>query len=153
MDLEGTTPPVPSSSPGIDNMDISPLPHKQPYFLAQVTLPSPSPEATPDEQSMSDDHLSPHELPTPLAQPVQAPSFLQLPEYVPSTPLFPAALLTVTTDADNVPSAAQASLAPSRTTLPPAYLCNVHTVQNPHCRLSASAMSQPQTSPARRRRV
>jgi hypothetical protein len=39
MDIEGTTPPVPDSSPaGIDNMDISPLPHKMPYFVAQVTL-------------------------------------------------------------------------------------------------------------------
>jgi len=83
MDLEGTTPPVPSSSPGIDNMDISPLPHKQPYFIAQVTLPSPSPVETPDEQSMSEDHLSPPEdFPTSAAQPVQAPAFLQLPEYV-----------------------------------------------------------------------
>ena len=80
---EGTTPPVPSSSPGIDSMDISPLPHKQPYFMAQVTLPSPSPQETPDEQTMSEDHLSPpDEFPTPLAKPVQAPDFLQLPEYV-----------------------------------------------------------------------
>jgi hypothetical protein len=84
MDIEGTTPPVPDSSPaGIDNMDISPLPHKMPYFVAQVTLPSPSPAETPDEQSMSEDHLSPPEdFPTPAAQPVQAPTFLQLPEYV-----------------------------------------------------------------------
>jgi len=83
MDIEGTTPPVPSSSPGcIDNMDISPLPHKHPYFVHQVTLPSPSPVETPDEQSMSEDHLSPPEdFPTPVAQPVQAPTFLQLPEY------------------------------------------------------------------------
>lgn len=80
MELEGTTPPVPSSSPGgMDNMDISPLPHKQPYF--QVTLPSPSPVETPTEQTMDDDHLSPPE-DTPSAQPVQAPTFLQLPEYV-----------------------------------------------------------------------
>jgi len=78
MDLEGTTPPVPSSSPGIDSMDISPLPHKQPYFVHQVTLPSPSPVemVTPGEQS--DDHLSPPEdFPTPTAE---TPSFLQLPE-------------------------------------------------------------------------
>jgi M-phase inducer tyrosine phosphatase len=83
MDLEGTTPPVPSSPAGIDSMDISPLPHKLPYFVAQVTLPSPSPieMETPDEQS--DDHLSPPEdFPTPTSQPVQAPAFLQLPEYV-----------------------------------------------------------------------
>lgn len=32
-------------------MDISPLPHKQPYNVAiNVTLPSPSPEPTPDEE-------------------------------------------------------------------------------------------------------
>jgi len=83
MDLEGTTPPVPSSSPGIESMDmdISPLPHKQPYFVHQVTLPSPSPVETPDEQRMSEGHLSPPEdLPTPTAEPAQAPSFLQLPE-------------------------------------------------------------------------
>jgi len=88
MDLEGTTPPVPSSSPGIDCMDISPLPHKQPYFIAQVTLPSPSPVETPDEQSMSEDHLSPpEEFPTAAKQPVQAPAFLQLPEYVTFRPV------------------------------------------------------------------
>jgi M-phase inducer tyrosine phosphatase len=87
MDLEGTTPPVPSSSPGIDCMDISPLPHKQPYFVAQVTLPSPSPVETPDEQSMSEDLLSPpEEFPSAATQPVQAPAFLQPPEYV--TPHF-----------------------------------------------------------------
>ena len=85
MDFEGTTPPVPSSSPGIDSMDISPLPHKQPYFVAQVTLPSPSPVETPDEQSMSEDHLSPpEEFPTSASKPVQAPAFLQPPEYVTS---------------------------------------------------------------------
>lgn len=84
MDFEGTTPPVPSSSPGIDCMDISPLPHKQPYFVAQVTLPSPSPVETPDEQSMSEDHLSPEEFPTAATQPAQASTFLQPPEYVTS---------------------------------------------------------------------
>ena len=82
MDLEGTTPDV-VSSPGIDNMDISPLPHKQPYFVAQVTLPSPSPEETIATRVMSEDHLSPpEEFPTTAAQPVQAPTFLPLPEYV-----------------------------------------------------------------------
>ena len=82
MDLEGTTPLVPSS-PGIDNMDISPLPHKQPYFVAQVTLPSPSPEEPINARVMSEDHLSPpEEFP---AQPVQAPTFLPLPEYVVSS--------------------------------------------------------------------
>lgn len=71
-----------SSSPGLhDMMDVSPLPHKAPYF--QVTLPSPSPEETPEEDQISPDLLSPPEEPTPLpAPPVQAPSFLALPEYV-----------------------------------------------------------------------
>lgn len=81
---EVTTPPVPSSSPGMDAMDISPLPHKAPYFAAQVTLPSPSSEATapvdvdqiiPDLPSTSDPSIA-------QASPSQAPSFLQLPEYV-----------------------------------------------------------------------
>ncbi|PMD31391.1 Rhodanese-like protein [Hyaloscypha variabilis F] len=45
-----TTPPLPSSSPGPLNerMDISPLPHKQPYF-AQIEVQSPTPGSTPDE--------------------------------------------------------------------------------------------------------
>ncbi|PQE29300.1 Rhodanese-like domain-containing protein [Rutstroemia sp. NJR-2017a BBW] len=46
-----TTPPLPSSSPGPLNerMDISPLPHKQPYFSAQIEIHSPSPAGTPKE--------------------------------------------------------------------------------------------------------
>lgn len=80
VDQEVTTPDIPSSSPGIDSMDISPLPHKAPYFMSQVTLPSPSPEETPDEPTISPDFLSPQEFPTPQALPVQTPSFLQLPE-------------------------------------------------------------------------
>ncbi|KAF2218816.1 hypothetical protein BDZ85DRAFT_244478 [Elsinoe ampelina] len=55
VDHEGaTTPPIPSSSPGIDIMDISPLPHKAPCFVAHITLPSPSPDGTPldDEDDM-----------------------------------------------------------------------------------------------------
>jgi len=76
---EVTTPPIPSSSPGIDAMDISPLPHKPPYF--QVTLPSPSPEATPDEENLvSPDLLSPQDLTPTQPLPVQQPSFLPLPE-------------------------------------------------------------------------
>jgi len=77
-----TTPPIVSSSPCRDIMDISPLPHKAPYFTAQVTLPSPTPEETPDDDYMiSDDLLSPPEQPTPVAAPVPAlPTFLALPE-------------------------------------------------------------------------
>lgn len=45
-----TTPPIPSSSPGLDAMDISPLPHKAPCFVAHITLPSPSPESTPVDE-------------------------------------------------------------------------------------------------------
>jgi len=62
-------------------MDVSPLPHKPPYFTAQITLPSPSPEETPDEQIVSPDFLSPQEQPTPqAAKPVQAPTFLAVDE-------------------------------------------------------------------------
>ena len=80
-----TTPPIPSSSPGYDAMDISPLPHKAPHFSAKVTLPSPSPEGTPmlsEEISAEDLH---HEQRCMVADPVPAPpTFLQLPEYVAS---------------------------------------------------------------------
>ncbi|KAK4545152.1 hypothetical protein LTR36_003703 [Oleoguttula mirabilis] len=78
-----TTPPIPSSSPGIDMMDISPLPHKAPYFMAQVTLPSPTPEETPEEEDfrISPDLLSAQGAITPPpAPPVQPPTFLFLPE-------------------------------------------------------------------------
>lgn len=61
-------------------MDISPLPHKPPYFVAQVTLPSPTPEETPDVADISPDLLVPDALPPPLAPAVQRPSFLELPE-------------------------------------------------------------------------
>ncbi|RAL66259.1 hypothetical protein DID88_005930 [Monilinia fructigena] len=48
-----TTPPLPSSSPGPLNerMDISPLPHKQPYFSAQIEIASPTPGGTPMEDT------------------------------------------------------------------------------------------------------
>jgi M-phase inducer tyrosine phosphatase len=68
------TPPIPSSSPYFDSMDISPLPHKLPHFVAQITLPSPTPDC------MDFPLLDPTETPNML--PVQPPPFLQLPEYV-----------------------------------------------------------------------
>ncbi|KAG6007164.1 hypothetical protein E4U21_006267 [Claviceps maximensis] len=49
-----TTPPLPSSSPAplVEYMDISPLPHKTPFF-AQVEIKSPTPGPTPsDNQDM-----------------------------------------------------------------------------------------------------
>ncbi|KAG9233563.1 hypothetical protein BJ875DRAFT_485005 [Amylocarpus encephaloides] len=48
-----TTPPIPSSSPGPldERMDISPLPHKQPFF-AQIDVPSPTPGRSPDADVM-----------------------------------------------------------------------------------------------------
>lgn len=77
-----TTPPVPSSSPCGDMMDISPLPHKPPYFKAQITLPSPTPEQTPDEECyISPDLLSPQEPPTPIQAPaLDLPAAIALPE-------------------------------------------------------------------------
>lgn len=68
------TPPIPMSSPG-DMMDISPLPHKQPCFVAHITLPSPSPEPTEHDDN---DMLSCQEalsLPTP-----EKPTLMPLPE-------------------------------------------------------------------------
>ncbi|KAK4574177.1 m-phase inducer phosphatase [Recurvomyces mirabilis] len=75
------TPPIPSSSPGLaDMMELSPLPHKAPYFMAQVTLPSPSQEETPDgEGTVSADLLSPPLESFPVLQP-QVPIYLALPE-------------------------------------------------------------------------
>ncbi|KAK5115715.1 hypothetical protein LTR62_000804 [Meristemomyces frigidus] len=76
-----TTPPIFSSSPGMaDIMETTPLPHKAPYFMAQVTLPSPSPEETRDDEVMgAADLLSPLTQSFPLLQ-QQAPTFLALPE-------------------------------------------------------------------------
>lgn len=68
------TPKFASSSPGIEPMDVSPLPHKPPFFQAQVTLPSPTPDETPSEPVLLPDLLSPIEA---IPQ-----TFLQLPEYV-----------------------------------------------------------------------
>ena len=47
------TPPLASSSPSppIDSMDISPLPHKQPFTTA-FSVQSPTPEPTPNTDSM-----------------------------------------------------------------------------------------------------
>ena len=86
IEAEGaTTPPILSSSPGIDVMDISPLPHKAPHFVAQVTLPSPSPAPTPDvEAGVSPDLLAPQDQILAQASPSEALPFLQLPEYVSS---------------------------------------------------------------------
>ncbi|KAK0947049.1 m-phase inducer phosphatase [Friedmanniomyces endolithicus] len=77
---EASGPSFSSSSPGM--MDISPLPHKEPYFRAQVTLPSPSPEETPDEDDtfISPDLLYPLETEPYTAPVYQAPTFLALPE-------------------------------------------------------------------------
>jgi hypothetical protein len=82
---EVTTPDVPSSSPCLDPMDVSPLPHKPPYFIAQVTLPSPTPESTPDpDDVISPDLLCPDDQPVAQPLPVLAPSPLQSSEYEPS---------------------------------------------------------------------
>ncbi|KAK4613373.1 M-phase inducer phosphatase [Fulvia fulva] len=71
-----TTPPIVSSSPYCDAMDISPLPHKLPLTF-QVTLPSPTPELTPEDvHEISPDLLQPDGLSEP------PPSFLALPEPV-----------------------------------------------------------------------
>lgn len=70
-----STPMVPSSSPGVDMMDVSPLPHKPAFFIAQVSLPSPTPEETPQESMPSAELL--HPLYPAAAQPS---SHLQLPE-------------------------------------------------------------------------
>ncbi|KAK3111721.1 m-phase inducer phosphatase, partial [Teratosphaeriaceae sp. CCFEE 6253] len=83
IEIDGaSTPSMLSSSPGM--MDVSPLPHKPPYFVAQVTLPSPSPDETPneDETFISPDLLSPQEIePTSFSAPIyQVPTFLALPE-------------------------------------------------------------------------
>lgn len=64
-------------------MDMSPLPHKVPYFQSQVTLPSPSPVETPNEESYFSEHdlASAQEAPTPVAAPAPDDStFLALPE-------------------------------------------------------------------------
>lgn len=80
---EVTTPDVLSSSPGGNAMDLSPLPHKAPYFVSQVTLPSPSPEITPDiEDEFSSELLCDQQQSIAQASTSQPPTFLQLPEYV-----------------------------------------------------------------------
>ena len=86
IEAEGaTTPPILSSSPGIDVMDISPLPHKAPHFVAQVTLPSPSPEPTPGvDDGVLPDLLASQDQILAQASQSEALPFLQLPEYVSS---------------------------------------------------------------------
>lgn len=150
-DFEGTTPPVPSSSPAVDSMDISPLPHKAPYFVAQVTLPSPSPEATPDEQTMSDDRLSPpEECPTPLAKSTQSSGLLQLPEYVYRHSNKTSSINIVCLDED-VPAPAQALTA--RNPYPPTASLNDPTALRTHCLPFVLEMSHPLAFPARQPRV
>ena len=66
----------------MDVMDISPLPHKPPHFVAQVILPSPTPDETPDmDNDITPDLLSPDDQILAQASESEAPSFLQLPEY------------------------------------------------------------------------
>ncbi|OQO11619.1 hypothetical protein B0A48_03346 [Cryoendolithus antarcticus] len=110
------TPPVDSSSPGIDHMDVSPLPHKPPYFTAQVTLPSPSPEETPDETLMSPDLLSPDEIVPFQPLPVHTPAFLSIPERKrPATrPGLSRAKGYTTTAIPQRPASAETSLPPFR---------------------------------------
>ncbi|GIZ48620.1 hypothetical protein CKM354_001167200 [Cercospora kikuchii] len=76
-----TPPLVPSSSPYYESMDISPLPHKAPCTF-HLTLPSPTPEATPSpDLDLSPDLLSPDQLPAPavLERPID-PASLEVPE-------------------------------------------------------------------------
>jgi len=76
------TPPIVSSSPYVDGMEMSPLPHKLPQFNHQITLPSPSPEVTPDACSADLDFESSFMDVEAAAPP--PPACLQLPEYVPA---------------------------------------------------------------------
>ncbi|TVY60743.1 M-phase inducer phosphatase [Lachnellula suecica] len=59
-----TTPPIPSSSPGPldERMDISPLPHKQPYF-SQIEVESPTPGHTQGDDVMQSSPPRPVEAP------------------------------------------------------------------------------------------
>ena len=81
IEVEGaTTPPILSSSPGIDAMDVSPLPHKPSYFVAEVTLPSPDPTPETSDEISLDASVS-EVLPPIEVSSFQAPPLLQLPEY------------------------------------------------------------------------
>jgi len=80
---EVTTPEILSSSPGLNAMDISPLPHKAPYLISHVTIPSPTPDLTPETgDAISSNFLYPVDLSTVQVPPAPAPTFLQFPEYV-----------------------------------------------------------------------
>ena len=61
-----TTPPIPSSSPGPldERMDISPLPHKQPYN-AQIQIQSPTPQPQDEDMGMESSPPRPVEAPRP----------------------------------------------------------------------------------------
>lgn len=95
------TPPIPSSSPGFDpeGMDITPLPHKLPQtFVSQITVQSPTPESTPQEEDMiSPCSVSPP--PNPLSNPLlELPRPAQNGEYVLILPSIPAFILTNNAD-------------------------------------------------------
>ena len=56
------TPPLPSSSPGPMDMDMSPLPHKMP-FVSQTEIASPTPAQTPELAEEEDSMLLDSPLP------------------------------------------------------------------------------------------
>ena len=140
IELEGvTTPPIQSSSPCYDAMDISPLPHKAPHVA--VTLPSPSPEGTP----MLSDEISAVDLDREqrclVADAAPAPpTFLQLPEYV--------APLSRDLDCPINPSAGAGDQSrdphcPALECSPPTLSHSDHLRQKPPCLPFASGMGRP----------
>ncbi|KAF2722352.1 putative cdc25-like protein tyrosine phosphatase [Polychaeton citri CBS 116435] len=78
---EACTPVVPSSSPGVDAMELSPLPHKPAYFAAQIRLSSPSPDSTPHEDIPTPvELLAPPDFATSYARQAPSQPFLTVPE-------------------------------------------------------------------------